>query len=115
MRAALAAVVVVACAALAAGADDEKYTSRDGKVAVAFPANSKVKTETKEDGSGVKMYVAAVEDKNRAYAVMYFDAPDAAKNVPAKDLLDGAVKGAVRESKGKLVESKDITFGKKKY
>ena len=114
MRKLLVGLLAVAFVGLAARADDEKYTSKGGKYSIAFPADAKVKTETK-DANGLKMYFATVEVKDKAYAVMYMDLPDAVKDVPAKDLLDAAEKGAVKESKGKLLDSADITFGKKKY
>lgn len=114
MRKLLAAVAVLVCAGLVGGADDEKYKSKDGKYTVSFPADAKVTTKTQEAG-GVSMKFAQVEQKDKAYIVMYMDLPEAVKDVPVKNLLDNAEKGSVKETKGKLLDSKDIEFGKKKY
>lgn len=116
MRRVLTAAVLVAGAALTAGAaDDEKYTSKDGKFAVAFPAGAKVKLDKKAAGGGLDMKLFTVESKDKAFIVMYMDLPPAAKDVPAKQILDGAEAGSLKQSGSKLVESKDIAFGKAKH
>ena len=116
MRTVLTALAVVTCAALTAGAaDDEKYTSKDGKFAVQFPKGAKVTTETQKNG-GLDMKVAKVADgADKKFIVMYVDLPDAAKNAPAKTLLDAIEAGMVKTSGGKLDGSKDFESGKGKY
>ncbi|MDB5306341.1 MAG: hypothetical protein JWO38_543 [Gemmataceae bacterium] len=110
------AVVVFAGATLTAGADDEKkYTSKDGKFAVAFPTDGKVKTTKQEVGGGLTINMVVAEGKDRAYSVMFMSLPEAAKDVPAKNILDGAEKGAIDKSGGKLIKSKEIEFGKAKH
>jgi hypothetical protein len=114
MRYTLATVLFVA-ATLAAAADDEKkYTSKDGKYAVQFPAGAKVKTD-KQDAGGISINSALAEVEGKAYGVMYTLLPDAVKDVDPKLILDGAEKGAVEKSGGKLVKSKVLAFGAKKY
>jgi len=111
MRTMIAAVVVVVCGGFAV-AQDEKYTSKAGKYSVVFPEGAKVKTMDQESG-GLKMYTAAAEVKGNAYVVMYADFPAEVKDVPPKIVFDGAEKGAAGD--GKVVSSKDITHGTKKY
>jgi hypothetical protein len=112
----LLAVAVLAGAALAAGADEEKkYTSKDGKFAVTFPAGLKVKTTKQDIGNGLSLTMTVAEAKDQAYSVMFMAMPDAVKDIPAKTILDGAEKGAVEKSGGKLVKSKTLEFGKAKY
>ncbi len=115
MRQLLAALAVVVCGALTAGAaDDEKYASKDGKYTIQFPAGTKVKTSTSKAGD-IDMYTALAESgADKAYMVMYMDLPAAVKDIPAKTILDGGQKGALDNSGGKLESAKDITFGKNK-
>lgn len=112
MRNALAAVVVLASVGLVAQGADEKYTSKEGKFAVLFPAGE-VKTDTKTAGVS-KMEFAALEVKGNGFMVMYMELPEGAQNLAPKALLDVGQKGGVDKSGGKLVASKDFTFGKDK-
>jgi hypothetical protein len=114
MRQILTALVILAGVALTASAADEKYKSKEGKFEIQFPADKKVETETKK-ASGLDMYMATVKDGDKAFIAMYMDFPAAAKDIPAKTILDGAEKGSVSQSGGKLEKSKDIEFGKNKY
>jgi hypothetical protein len=114
MRQVLAAVVILVSAALVTGADDEKYTSKAGKYAVAFPAGAKVKTDVKDAG-GLKMNFAIVEDQGNAFAVIHIDLPEQPKGDAVKAFLDSVENGALRKTGAKVVESKDTTFGKEKY
>jgi hypothetical protein len=110
----IAAVVVVVAAGLAT-ADDKKYTSKEGKFAVQFPADLKLKSDKKEQG--ILTLVSTVGDDKDAgttYGVIYAELPAAIKNVPPKTILDGAAKGAADKSGGKLLETKDIEFGPNK-
>ena len=114
MRGILAAVVIV-FATLAAGADEEKkYTSKLGRFAVAFPAGSDVK-HTKQMANGLTMSMTVAETQGKSHSVMYMIVPVTAKDVPAKTLIDGAEKGMVDKTGGKLLKSKDFTFGTRKY
>lgn len=92
--------------------DEEKYTDKAGKYSVIFPAGAKVMKMTQDQG-GLKMYTAAAESKGNAFVVMYADFPDAVKDVDPKIIFDGAQKGAAGD--GKVVNSKDLTHGTKKY
>ena len=116
MRIGATALAVVVCWALTAGAaDDEKYTSKEGKFTIQFPKGAKVKTETKKSADGNELHMTATaEGKEKLYMVMYGDLPETVKNVPPKTFFDAAEKGGVERSKGKLVSSKDIEFGKNK-
>src|SRR4051812_5837176 len=106
-------VVAVLIGCLSAAAADEKYTSKDGKFAVAFPKAAKV-AATAQDAGGMKMHTFTAKDGDKSYMVMYMDLPEAAKDAPAKAILDGMEKGSVQKSGGKLVSSKDLAFGKDK-
>src|SRR5437016_7287210 len=90
-----------------------KYTNKAGKYAIAFPAKAKVKTMKQENGP-LTMYTASCEQDGKAYVVMYADFPEEVKDVPPKQLFDGAQKGAAGDG-GKVLSSKDITVGKQKY
>jgi hypothetical protein len=114
MRQILTALVVLAGAAFTCAADDEKYKSKDGKFEIQFPAGTKVEKDTKKTG-GIDMNFAIGKDGEKAFIAMYMDLPAAAKDVPAKTILDGAEKGSVSQSGGKVDSSKDIEFGKNKY
>src|SRR4051812_47483289 len=114
MRQVLTALVILAGAAFTCAADDEKYKSKEGKFEVQFPAGSKVEKDTKKSGL-LDMNFAIVKDGEKAFITMYMDLPAAAKDVPAKAILDGAEKGSTKENGGKLESSKDIEFGKNKY
>src|SRR4051794_20821737 len=103
--------VLVGC--LFAAAADEKYASKDGKFAVAFPKAAKVDATTQDVGA-LKTHLFAAKDGDKSYTVMYLDLPDEAKAAPAKTLLDNMEKGSVQKSGGKLVTSKDLAFGKHK-
>lgn len=114
MRQILTALVVLAGATLTASAADEKYKSKEGKFEIQFPAGAKVESDTKKTG-GIDMIFAIVKDGDKAFVTMYMDLPAAAKDIPAKTILDSAEKGSVSQSGGKVESSKDIEFGKNKY
>ena len=114
MRGILAAILIV-FATLAAGAGEEKkYTSKVGRFAVAFPAGADVKN-TRQMASGLTINMYAVETQGKAHSVMYTLLPATGNNVPAKTLLDGAEKGMIDKTGGKLIKSKDFEFGARKY
>jgi hypothetical protein len=114
MRQVLTALVILAGAALTASAADEKYKSKEGKFEIQFPAGAKVEKDTKKAGT-IDMNFAIAKDGEKAFITMYMDLPAAAKDVPAKAILDGAESGSVKQSGGKVESSKDIEFGKNKY
>src|SRR5262245_10271227 len=113
MRPVLALVLFVGVTVCVQAADDEKYTSKEGKFAIQFPAGSKVKTATQKAG-GISLNLASVESDGKTYVTMYTELPEAATKLPPKTLLDAMEKGAVDKSGAKLDSSKDITFGKDK-
>jgi hypothetical protein len=91
----------------------QKFTSKDGRFAAVFPSTPKVETQTLTVGTEtLAMHTTTVEGKGFALLVIWNDMPDSTRDVPAKDLLDGAVKGAA--NKGKVVEDKTTTFGPEK-
>lgn len=90
-----------------------KYTNKAGKYSIAFPKGAKVNVKKQENGNLV-MYTAECQQDGKAYVVMYADFPEEVKDVPPKVLFDGAQKGAAGDG-GKVISSKDITVGKKKY
>ncbi len=111
MRIIGAAAVLVLVAGLVVAAD-EKYTSKDGKYAVAFPGTPKTQT-TK--ASGVDLNITIVEKGMGGFAVIYSDLPaEALKVAKPKDLLDGGQKGLIDNFKAKVTKSNDIEFGKDK-
>lgn len=95
-------------------ADKDKYQSAAGKFAIQFPAGEKIFTDTKKAGGNIDMHFAVVEKDGQTYIAMYMDLPKEAKDVPPKVILDGAEKGAVDQSGGRVESSKDIEFGKNK-
>lgn len=115
MRQVLVALALLLGAALTASAADEKFVSKDGKFKIQFPDGGKVEKDKKSAGGGIDMIFAIVKDGEKAYVAMYMDLPEAAKDIPAKMILDGAEKGSVQQSGGKIESSKDIEFGKEKY
>lgn len=121
MRAVLAAVL--AATAGATGADDParkadeapKYASKGGRYKVRFPDAAKPKVSKQDLPGGLVLNVAAVEAGEKAYVVMYSDVPAGVDKADPKGVLDGAEKGAVANSGGKLVgKAKDFEFGKEK-
>jgi hypothetical protein len=106
---AAAGLVLVAGLAVAA---DEKFTSKDGKYAVAFPGSPK--TQTTKAGP-VDLNITIVEKNMGGFAVIYSDLPaETLKVAKPKDLLDGGQKGLIDNFKAKLTKSNDIEFGKDK-
>jgi hypothetical protein len=116
MRHILTALAVVACAVLTAGAaDDEKYTSKEGKYAVVFPTGEPVKTDTTKS-SDIDIHIATVKTADKTYIVTYMDLPaTAVREVPAKTFFDGGQKTAVANTGAKIDSTKDFAFGKEKY
>ena len=116
MRRAVPAALVLVLAGLAAAADaNKKFQPKDGSYSIAFPAGADVKTQEQDPGTGVKLNIAMVDAKDRAYGVMHLVLPDSAKGVAARTLLDAGQNGALQKSGGKLLKSEDITFGKDKH
>jgi len=108
-------LVVLGCAALtASAADAEKYKSKEGKYAIQFPSGVKLSHSTQKAGD-IDMHLTIAESDGNAYVAMYMDLPEQAKDIPPKTILDGAEKGSVSQSGGKLESSKDIKFGKDKF
>jgi hypothetical protein len=117
MRTVLAAAAFAALAAGVAAQDKgkaaDKYESKEGKYAVAFPA--KPTTTTSKVGE-TTMNVATVEKAGSGFVVIYSDLPaGATKLAKAKDILEGGEKGLVANLKAKVTSSKEKEFGKQKY
>lgn len=114
-RAVPAALVLVLAGVTAAADAEKKFQPKDGSYSIAFPAGAEVKTQQQDPETGVKLNIAMVDAKDRAYAVMHLVLPDTAKGIPARTLLDAGQNGALQNSGGKLLKSDEITFGKDKH
>jgi hypothetical protein len=116
MRRAVPAALVLALAGLTAAADaDRKFVAKDGSYSIAFPTGAEVKTQEQDEGTGVKLNIAMVDARDKAYAVMHLVLPESAKGIPARTLLDAGQSGAIQKSGGKLLKSEEITFGKERH
>jgi hypothetical protein len=116
LRLLICGMLVVCAGGLVRAQDDDepmKYTSKEGKFAIMFPAGSKVKKQ-KQDASGIEVNIYMVDKGDQAYAVMTMLLPEGAEDLPPKTLLDGGQKGAVEKSGAKLLKAKDMSFGPKK-
>src|SRR5262245_24564832 len=107
MRHVLCALAILV-GAVAVAADDEKFTSKEGKFKIQFPAGAKVNTtETKRiAGTDAEASYTTAEAGGITYAAGYTDLP--AGKVPVKTLLDAAQQGSVKNIGGKLDSSKAI-------
>ena len=114
MRGIQAAVVIVFATLAASAGEEKKYISKVGRFAVAYPAGAEVKS-TRQMAGGLTMHMTTAEARDKAYSVMYMLLPGNGQNVPAKAILDGAEKGMIEKSGGKLLKSKDIEFGTRKF
>jgi hypothetical protein len=114
MRIGVTTFAVVVCCGLTAGAaDDEKYTSKEGKYSIKFPAGAEVKTETtKSDLGNVESGTADI--KGTRFTVTYKEWPDTVKKIPAKMLFDSLEKVGTDQGVWKVLSSKDFEFGKDK-
>jgi hypothetical protein len=117
MRCILAVGLVMAITSLGA-ATDEKYTSKDGKFAVAFPKGAKVKTDEKQIGEltmKLTMKLTMIDSDGVLYGVVYIDVAKDETGKGAKVLFDAIEQGLVRSSGAKVTSSKEIEFGPDKY
>jgi hypothetical protein len=115
MRLILALVAAVFCAVpTSRAADDEKYLSKDGKYAVKFPPDSKVKPITQKVAD-LDLHFILVQVDGKEFAVMYGDLPARLANTRASDLLDAGQKNIGSGSGAKVIEAKDIEFGRENY
>jgi hypothetical protein len=55
MKALHVALMLATTTVIATAADGEKYVSKEGQFAVAFPKGSKIRTETKKKGNHVSL------------------------------------------------------------
>ncbi len=111
MRHAIAALTVVVCGALTAcAADDEKFTSKEGKYAVRFPGGAETKAETSKVG---QTNVESVKGRlnGGTFVAGYKDGPDQLKMVPPKDIFDTLMKMATDNGIWKVTSSTDSDFG----
>jgi hypothetical protein len=111
--AAFALFVVGLAAAQEKDAKPEKYVSKDGKYAVAFP--DKPTVESKKAG-GLDLNSATAVKGTAGFSVMYSDLPaEVVKASKPKELLDGGQKGIVGTFKAKPTSTRDFELGKQKY
>jgi hypothetical protein len=108
---ALVTVLVVACAAWSARADEWKeFSSAEGRFAVEFPGTpqqAKQPMPTKVGTLDAKITMLALPD-NVFYGVFYLDYPKAAlEHSTADDLLDGARDSAVKRVKGGRLDAEE--------
>lgn len=102
-------------------ADDKvelkQFTSKEGKFSVLLPNEATTTTQNVDSPLGkLKTTMAAKEHDGVYYAAVYTDFPaDKIKNIDANKSLDGARDGAVKNTRGKLIDEKKITIGKAKY
>jgi hypothetical protein len=112
MRWVLAAVLVSLSVGLT-GAADEKYSSKEGRYAVAFPAKPAL---TNSKAGQIDLNIAIVDQGGSGFAVIFSDLPaEAVKVAKPKDLLDGGEKGLINNFKAKVSQSMDFEFGKDKW
>lgn len=97
----------------AIAADGEKHVSKEGRFAIAFPKDAKVKTDTKKHDSGVTFTLVAAETQGSLYGVVYSDLPETElKNL--KTFFDSVERGLLRKTGLKILESKEMEFGPNK-
>ena len=114
MRALITTAILVLFALGSSARDEKKYRSKEGMFAIQFPTGAKVKTDTKEEGV-IKAIITSATVMGADYSVNYVYIPVPVKDIQPQKLLDESVKNAVATSKGKLLESKAISFGPDKH
>ena len=105
------ALLLILTAATATAGDAGKFVSKDGKFAIAFPRDVAVKTEKRDLEDGRLLNHVTVERQDIFYLVSYIDLYER----ELKDLklfFDSVEDGFVRGSGARIIESKEIKFGK---
>ena len=110
MRTGLALAVLAFFAMPTPAADEPNFTSEDGKYEVTFLAKMKYRSGVLKEGGIASPFIEGVANENRL-KVMYFDLPEAVREVEPKKLFEGGEEGEIKRVKGKLVSSKDGKWG----
>jgi len=92
----------------------QEYRSQAGRYSILMPDKPKEQTQTVNSAAGsLDMHIASFEDRSGAYLVIYVDYPaDMIHSGQEKDVLDGAMQGAVANVDGKLTRQQDFPLGK---
>ncbi|MBN1457745.1 MAG: hypothetical protein JW912_07835 [Sedimentisphaerales bacterium] len=109
-------VVVTFAISLFSGGEEleafEDYQSSRGRFTVSFPGEPEegVQTLTSHDGD-FDLYMYNAGSKKISFAVAYVDYPDSVfKKRSVKEMLDGAVDGAVNNVGGKLIDEIEVEY-----
>ena len=109
-------LVLLASGAVAfAAAAEVKHSSAEGKYSVEFPAKPMESIQVVDSPIGkLKMHIAAVEaKKDLGCMVIYNDYPEVVGKENPQALLQ-RVREGTKGSSGKVLEDKEITYGKDK-
>lgn len=90
----------------------EDYQSSRGRFTVSFPGEPEegVQTLTSHDGD-IDLYMYSAGSKKIGFVVAYADYPDSVfKKRSIKEILDGAVDGAVNNVGGKLLDEIELEY-----
>jgi hypothetical protein len=108
MRTFIATVVLLSCASIAV-AEDKKYVSKDGKFTIDFGGDEP--TTLKQKAGDIELSITTAKQGTLGLVVIYSDLPeDTIKNKKPKEILETSQKAL----KFKVLDSKDIEFGKDK-
>ena len=90
----------------------KEFSSAKGKFSVLMPGDPQEQHQVVNTAVGpIDLYMYTIDSGSIAYIVGYSDYPeDFIKNSEPKKILDGAREGAVRNIKGTLVASREITL-----
>ncbi|AWM38156.1 hypothetical protein GobsT_37430 [Gemmata obscuriglobus] len=103
----IALVLTITVAGAAAGG--EKYTSKEGQFAIAFPKGAEAKTHKNEKGRA-SLDAVLVESQGTLHGVAYGEVPAAElKNLGT--FYDSVESGLVKRTGAKVTERKEVTFG----
>lgn len=112
--------ILLALCALAAQAGDDKaqrivFNSESGGFSVTFPQKPKKQiNKTPTDLGQIDVHIFLVDLKDRAFLTSYNDYPNGTVTPDTrKTILDGVIEGNAKGSKGKVLEQKVVTTGKK--
>jgi len=114
MRILLATILVFAGFTTTSAAEWQTLKSQDGNFRVTMPGKAKTFTRTINTGVGqikLHFFFVPTHQGKTAYMVIYNDYPaEFAKQADGKQVVNGAVNGAVRKRKGKVLKKKDISL-----
>lgn len=109
MKAMSFALMLTLATAVTAVAEGEKYVSKEGRFAIAFPKDSEARNRKNEKGR-MSLNAVLVESQGTSYGVAYCDVPEAElKNL--NSFFDSIEVGLVRSSGAKVIERKEVAFG----